>query len=175
MKLRIISAAIPLIFGMNFGSALAAAKIAEVKAVQSGALESQVTVTIERPTPLDMMCDASVDHGDGGFQPLKFDMADKRTKTLQHKYAKPGTYKVVVKATGKCEGMREVSLVIKGGAVEKVADKPSGKSRCPKGWTVVPASFQGNKYVCRAEPPAQPIKCEGGTKYFSENGAIGCR
>ena len=48
-------------------------------------------VVIERPTPLDMLCDATVDFGDGTPPgSMHFGVGDKHQKTLQHKYAAIG-------------------------------------------------------------------------------------
>src|SRR3954466_10219987 len=73
--------------------AFAAPKIAGLAAKQSAPQEVQVTVTIERPPPVDMLCDTSVSLGDGTTKAVNFGMGDKHQKTLQHKYAKSGTYK----------------------------------------------------------------------------------
>ncbi|MGE5638634.1 MAG: hypothetical protein ACM30H_00940 [Clostridia bacterium] len=153
--------------------ALATPKVAGVTARQVAPLEAQVTVTIERPTPIDMLCDTTVDLGDGTSKAVNFGMGDKHQKTLQHKYAKPGTYKIVAKASGKCEGMREASLEVSGGAAKKSA--AAVKPLCPRGWSVVADSQKGASYSCQANAPSSPIKCEGGTKYFAEKGLIGCR
>jgi hypothetical protein len=92
--------------------AFASPRIAGLTAKQSAAQEVQVTVTIERPTPVDMLCDTSVSLGDGTTKAMNFGMGDKHQKTLQHKYAKSGTYKVAVKATGRCKGSRETSVTV---------------------------------------------------------------
>jgi hypothetical protein len=51
---------------------------------------------------------------------------------------------------------------------------PAG-SGCPAGWWLVPESVQGAQYSCRPNLPSRPLPCGGGTRYFSENGVIGCR
>src|SRR3954468_15690378 len=81
--------------------AIAAARIESVSAKQVRPLEALITVGIERSTPLDQYCDAIVDPGDGASQTLKYGVGDKHTKTLQHKYAKAGTYKVTVEGGSK--------------------------------------------------------------------------
>lgn len=162
------------LLGLACVSATAATRIAGVTAKQSAPLEAQISVTIERPTPLDMMCDSTVDMGDGTPpKALNFGMGDKHAKTLQHKYAKAGTYKVTVKGTGRCEGAREASVTVQAGAGEKNAS--AAAARCPAGWTLLADSHKGNRYACAANPPSRPIKCEGGAKYFAESGKIGCR
>jgi len=163
-------ALLAVVLALAASAAMAEAKIESVSARQSAPLEALVTVAIERATPLDQYCDAVVDLGDGTSKTLNYGVGDKRTKTLQHKYAKAGTYKVSVKGTGKCSGAHETSVTIQAGAA-KAAAKPS----CPRGWSVAADSVHGSSYICQANPPAKPIACAGGTKYFHENGVIGCR
>ena len=155
------------------GTAMADAKIESVSATQSAPLEALVTVAVERTTPLDQYCDAIVDLGDGTSETLKYGVGDKRTKTLQHRYAKAGTYKVSVKGSGKCGGASETSVTVQAAAA-KAAGK-AAKPSCPKGWTVAADSVQGNRYTCRANPPAKAIKCAGDAQYFYDHGVIGCR
>jgi len=166
--------AIALLLCVACGSAMAAARIESVKAKQARPLEALITVSIERPTPLDQNCDAVVDPGDGASQTLKYGVGDKRTKTLQHKYAKAGTYKVTVKGIGKCEGSRETSVTVEGGS-GKAAPAKAAKASCPRGWSVAENSVRENRYTCHANPPSKPLSCAEGTKYFYEKGVIGCR
>jgi hypothetical protein len=166
--------ALALILTLACGSAMAAARIQSVSAKPSKPLEALITVTIERPTPLDQNCDAVVDPGDGAPQTLKYGVGDKRTRTLHHKYAKAGTYKVTVKGSGKCEGSRETSVTVDG-ASAKAAPAKAAKASCPRGWTVAEDSIRDNRYVCHANPPSKPLSCAGGTKYFYEKGVLGCR
>ena len=93
--------------------AFASPRIAGLTAKQSAPQEVQVTVTIERPTPIDMLCDTSVNLGDGTTKAVNFGMGDKHQKTLQHKYAKSGTYKLSVKGAGRCKGSREASVTVR--------------------------------------------------------------
>ena len=158
------------VLGLAASAAMAEATIESVSAKQSAPLEALITVAIERTTPLDQYCDAVVELGDGSSKTLKYGVGDKRTKTLQHKYAKAGTYKVVVKGSGKCSGAHETSVTIQASAA-KAAAKPS----CPRGWSVAADSVHDNRYVCHANPPAKPMACAGDAKYFHENGVIGCR
>jgi hypothetical protein len=166
--------AFALVLSLACGSAMAAARIQSVSAKQVRPLEALITVGIERATPLDQYCDAIVDPGDGASQTLKYGVGDKHTKTLQHKYAKPGTYKVTVKGSGKCEGSRETSVTVEGGAA-KAAPAKAAKATCPRGWAVAEDSVHDNRYTCHANPPSKPLTCAGGTKYFYEKGVLGCR
>ncbi len=154
----------------------AAPKITGLTAKQVAPLEALITVTIERPTPIDLICDTSVDLGDGTKKPLNFGAGDKHQKTLQYKYAKSGSYKVTVKGTGRCEGSKEAAVSVNGSAPQKKEKAATAaKTHCPRGWSAVADSVKDGRYVCHANPPSKPIKCEGGATYFSENGVIGCR
>jgi hypothetical protein len=150
-------------------------------AVFSGATPPQVeiAITIERPTPLDLTCDALLDPGDGsGKYHVSFGIGDRRTKTVRHVYRMTGSFKVTVAGTGKnaCDGAHELVLTVRsagtaaGAAGTRVADP-----KCPSGWLLVPESVKGSRYTCRPKPPAHALKCEGGTQYFAEEGFIGCR
>jgi hypothetical protein len=138
-----------------------------------------ISVTIERPTPLDVSCEATIDPGDGGRTlTMSWDFGDRRTKTTRHEYAKPGTYRLKVSGTGKgaCVGAREVAVRVGTSAAPaaKAAKSAAGPS-CPAGWALVEGSVKGARFTCRPQAPAQPLQCAQGTKYFSARGEIGCR
>ncbi|HEV8109468.1 MAG TPA: hypothetical protein VGP97_18295 [Burkholderiales bacterium] len=130
-----------------------------------------ISVTIERPSLMDLTCGAIIDTGDGGQIPIAWNLGDSRTKTARYEYKRPGTYRVRVTGTGTeaCIGLKEASLSV--GAVGRASATP----RCPAGWTLVEDSVKGPRYACRARPPAQPLRCAEGTTYFAEGGEIGCR
>lgn len=130
-----------------------------------------ISVSIERPTLLDLTCSATIDTGDGGRIPVAWNLGDSRTKTARYEYKRPGTYRVRVSGTGKeaCVGLKEASLTV------GTAAHASGTPRCPAGWTLVEDSVKGPRYTCRARPPAQALRCTEGTTYFAEGGEIGCR
>ena len=130
-----------------------------------------ISVSIERPTLMDLTCSAAIDTGDGGRIPLAWNLGDSRTKTARYEYKRPGTYRVRVSGTGKeaCVGVKEASLTI------GTPGQASATPRCPAGWTLVEDSVKGPRYTCRARPPAQPLRCAEGTTYFAEGGEIGCR
>ncbi len=134
--------------------------------------EVEIAISIYRPTPLDLSCDAILQTGDGSKpQRLEYGLGDRRTKIIKYTYTKAGTYRVKVSGTGEhaCAGTREARVSV--AAAEKTAARP----KCPRGWTLAADSFKGERYTCRADSPAQALKCGGGTKYFSETGTIGCR
>jgi hypothetical protein len=88
----------------------AAPRVSGITARQVASLEVQVAVTISRPTPLDIVCDTTVMLGDGNSRLVNFGVGDRHTRTLQHKYAVPGTYKVSAKGAGRCQGAKDVTV-----------------------------------------------------------------
>jgi hypothetical protein len=135
-----------------------------------------IAVSIERPTPLDLRCEAVVDPGDGGREiHLAWDFGDSRTKTARYEYRKPGTYRIKVKGSGShsCTGERELTVRVGGASARS---RPPGKGpSCPLGWALLEDTLDGPRYTCRPRPPTRPLKCAEGTTYFAERGEIGCR
>jgi hypothetical protein len=131
-----------------------------------------ISVSIERPTLLDLNCDAVIDPGDGSRIPISWNIGDSRTKTARYEYKRPGHYRVKVAGAGKeaCVGAKEASVNV-GTKVQAQSSPP----RCPSGWTLVEESVQGASYTCRPRAPLQPFRCAEGTTYFAERGEIGCR
>jgi hypothetical protein len=132
-----------------------------------------ISVSIERPTLLDLSCSAQIDAGDGGRIPISWNIGDSRTKTARYEYKRPGSYRVRVAGTGKeaCVGLKEATVTV--GSPK--ADARSAAPRCPTGWILADESVQGPRFTCRARPPVQPLRCPEGTSYFAEGGEIGCR
>lgn len=131
-----------------------------------------IAASIERPSLLDLSCDALIDAGDGTRIPISWAMGDARTKTARYEYKQPGRYRVRVAGHGKdaCAGAKETSVTV--GAK---AGARSGTPRCPGGWQLVDDSVQGASFTCRARPPVQPLRCPEGTMYFAQPGEIGCK
>src|SRR5437762_13185937 len=72
--------------------------------------EVEIAVSINRPTPLDLSCDAILQTGDGSKpQRLEYGLGDRRTKLIKYTYKTAGTYRVKVSGTGQhaCAGTRE--------------------------------------------------------------------
>ena len=132
-----------------------------------------ISVSIERPTLLDLSCSALIDAGDGGRIPISWNIGDSRTKTTRYEYKRPGSYRVRVAGAGKdaCVGLKEATISV--GAPK--GEAKAGTPRCPGGWALVEESVQGARFTCRARPPAQALRCPAGTSYFAEGGEIGCR
>lgn len=134
-----------------------------------------IAVSIERPTPLDLRCEAAVDPGDGGHElHLAWNLGDSRTKTARYEYKKAGTYKLRVKGSGSnaCAGEHELTVKVGGAIKTRASSKPP---ICPVGWMLLEDSVDGPRYMCRPRQPVRPLRCAEGTTYFSERGEIGCR
>jgi hypothetical protein len=132
-----------------------------------------ISVSIERPTLLDLNCDAVLETGDGGRIPLSWNIGDSRTKTARYEYKRAGSYRVKVAGSGKeaCVGVKEATINVGTPRPEGSAGTP----RCPAGWTLVDESVKGARYTCRARPPSQALRCAEGTSFFAERGEIGCK
>jgi len=140
--------------------------------------EVEIAISIYRPTPLDLTCDAILQTGDGSKpQRLEYGLGDRRTKIIKYTYKNAGSYRVKVSGTGEhaCAGTREARVSVAAAQTAKASEKTVARPKCPRGWTLVVGSLKGERYTCRADPPTQTLKCGGGTKYFSETGTIGCR
>ena len=101
-------------------AALAEPRIQSVSAKPNPAglppAEVTITVSIDRPTPLDIAkCEVVVDPGDGAA-PLRFvfDIGDRHTKNNKHTYRKAGTFTVKATGTGQrpCRGTREATMAV---------------------------------------------------------------
>src|SRR6266852_2589725 len=103
--------------------------------------EVEIAISIYRPTPLDLSCDAILHTGDGSKpQRLEYGLGDRRTKIVKHTYKKAGTYRVKVSGTGEhgCAGTRETQVKVATTAqTAKASEKTATKPRCPRGWTLV--------------------------------------
>jgi hypothetical protein len=174
LKKRLLAAGVLALFT---GIATAAPRLESlsVKTAAARSTDVVISVSIERPTPLDLNCDAVIEAGDGSKFMMSWGIGDRRTKTARYEYKKPGSYRVKVSGTGKdaCVGVKEATVTVGGGAAAK--DARASTSRCPSGWMLVEESVKGGRYTCRAKPPAQPLRCAEGTTYFAERGEIGCR
>jgi hypothetical protein len=144
-----------------------------VQVLASKGTDVVISVSIERPTLLDLSCSALIEAGDGGRIPISWNIGDSRTKTARYEYKRPGTYRVRVAGAGKeaCVGLKEATVTVGSARAEPRSAAP----RCPTGWILVDESVQGPRFSCRARAPVQPLRCPEGTAYFAEAGEIGCR
>lgn len=107
--------------------ALAAPKI-EVLTAKPDAAKPEVELTVS-VAKSGGTCDARVDFGDGRGRNIDFGLAT--TRTLHYTYAKPGSYKVSVKGTGKtpCAGEKEAALKVAGPAEKKKAEEKKAEKK----------------------------------------------
>ena len=129
--------------------ALGAPRIESISARAGGApLEMTLTVTIVRPTPLDIVrCEVALEPGDGsGALRLVYELGDRRSKSVKHTYKKAGSYRVQATGAGSrhCEGERQLEITVSPpAATEKKAAPP----QCPSGWSLESESAQ--RFTCR--------------------------
>jgi hypothetical protein len=143
----------------------------------------EIAVTLNRGQFDRQSCDVVIEPGDGG-KPLllTFARGDQR-KSLRYTYSQPGAYEVKAIAGTGCSGTRRVNLEVRGpndpqpvaAAASPRASSMPVESGCPAGWYLVADSVQGARFECRPNLPASPLRCAAGTRYFAENGVIGCR
>ena len=63
--------------------------------------EVEIAISIYRPTPLDLSCDAMLQTGDGSKpQRLEYGLGDRRTKIIKYTYKQAGTYHVLTSSMG---------------------------------------------------------------------------
>jgi hypothetical protein len=164
------------LLSLSCAGAVAAPRIdsVSVKVLAGKGNDVVISVSIERPTLLDLECDAMIEAGDGARIPVSWNIGDSRTKTARYDYKRPGTYRIKVAGTGKeaCVGVKEATVTVGTPAAGLTS---TGTPRCPSGWTLVEESVHGGRFTCRPRAPVQPLRCAEGTTYFSERGEIGCR
>ena len=142
-------------------------------------VELEVTIKDRGITRL-LGCELMVDFGDGGATVVQsIPDGGTRKATLKHAYAKAGSY--TARARGKpgtnraCEGERRVQVDVVDETPPPEPPPPKEASTgCPPGWSLVPGSQSGPRFKCRADRPAK-IDCPGGTKYFEQEGVVGCQ
>jgi hypothetical protein len=168
VKPRIAAAALVLVPA----AALAAPRLDSVAVKVLAGNDVVISMSIERPSLLELNCDAVIEPGDGAQIALSWGFGHGRTKNVRHEFKRPGSYRVRVAGSGSaaCTGVKEATVTV---GIPKA--QRTSAPRCPSGWTLVDDSVKGGRYTCRAQPPAQALRCAAGTRYFSERGEIGCR
>src|SRR5437899_9273859 len=105
-----------------------------VKPSGSAPAEVEISVSINRPTPLDLSCDAILQTGDGSKpQRLEYGLGDRRTKIIKYTYKQAGTYRVKVSGTGEhaCAGTRAASISVATAAKSaKEPEKTAARRTC---------------------------------------------
>jgi hypothetical protein len=146
--------------------------------------EFEITIR-DRGVTRILGCDVIVEFGDGTPDTHQHFMdGGARRAVVKHVYEAPGTYTVVSRgrtAPGAraCDGERRAQATVIGEppGPERPAsgETPPVTAGCPLGWSLVPGSQSGYRYKCRPEHTAPKIECQGGTKYFEQDGTIGCQ
>jgi hypothetical protein len=146
--------------------------------------EFEITVKDRGMTRI-LGCDVMLDFGDGTPAAQQHFMdGGARRAVVKHVYEAPGTYAAVAHgravAGGRaCDGEKRAQVTVTGepSAPEGAAlsETPPVTAGCPAGWSLVPGSQSGNRFRCRSEHAAPKIECHGGTKYFEQDGTIGCQ
>jgi hypothetical protein len=146
--------------------------------------EFEVTIK-DRGMSRILGCDTMLEFGDGTPDAQQHFMDGGARKTLvRHVYEAPGTYSVVVRGRvaggGRaCDGERRAQVTVVGEQPAPEGTAPGAASPviagCPAGWSLVPGSQSGYRFKCRPERTTPKIECQGGTKYFEQDGMIGCQ
>jgi hypothetical protein len=69
----------------------------------------------------------------------------------------------------------QVTIIDETPPAESAPPKETATANCPAGWSVVAGSQVGPRFKCRADHPTPKIECQGGTKYFEQDGVMGCQ
>jgi len=145
--------------------------------------EFEITIR-DRGVARILGCDAMIEFGDGAPDAHQHFMDGGARKALvKHLYVVPGVYTVVARGrsvTGgrACDGEKRVEAVVGEPAAQRTTapgEAPPVTSGCPAGFSLIPGSQSGYRYKCRAESATPKIQCQGDTKYFEQDGTIGCQ
>ncbi len=164
---------------------LAAQTLQSVKAQPATAEPGKpVTITAAFDISNGLNCNVRIHFGDGATQDQKVNQEKDANLTVQHSYAKPGSYTVKVEPKTalpalKCLGKNQQTVVQVVAATAAAAAAPS----CPQGWKLQAKSVnkKSGAYTCAAKAgtavPAGRAACPGSLSYFenSKKGQLGCR
>ena len=144
--------------------------------------EVEVEVAIrDRGVTRILGCQLALNFGDGTPDLVQqFMDGGPRKALLKHRYRKPGIYSVRVRGASAgreraCEGEKHVQVFMMGETQSDVAKASEMLSACPPGWSLIPGTQNGPRFKCRAEKPLAKIECQSGTKFFEQDGVIGCQ
>lgn len=157
-----------------------------VRLVKGAPAEVEFEITVkDRGMTRILGCDLILDFGDGTpVASQRFMDGGPRKAVIKHVYDKPGGYSVSVRgrqeAGGRpCEADRRMQVTVIADAPSEPPPPPKEAATaigtCPAGWSIVPGSQAGLRFKCRADHPMPRIECQGGTKYFEQDGLIGCQ
>jgi len=146
-------------------------------------LEIEVAIR-DRGVTRILGCQVALDFGDGTPDLVQqFMDGGPRKALVRHQYRKAGIYNVRVRGMppGReraCEGEKRVQVIIVGESEANpsaAAREAATLSLCPQGWSLVPGSQSGARFKCRPDKPLTKMECQGGTKFFEQDGVIGCQ
>lgn len=138
-------------------------------------------------------CKVRVHWGDGQTQDFHVNQEKDVPLTLEHRYAKPGKFDLMVEGKGgiKCMGADQhatVEVVAKGAkttvkAAAAASAASAAASVCPTGWKLTKAgvSKKTGAFTCTAKAntpiPEPKVACPGDLTYFDnvKKGQLGCR
>jgi hypothetical protein len=128
-----------------------------------------------------MNCSARAHFGDGQTKDFKVNQAQDAVMTLEHTWARPGTYRIKIEPKSafpvpKCVGadaLTSISVLAPGAA----------QPACPPGWTLVTRSVnrKTGAFDCSAARgtavPAERLTCPGELGYYENvsKGVLSCR
>jgi hypothetical protein len=145
--------------------------------------EFEITIR-DRSVTRILGCDLTVEFGDGTPDAHQHFMdGGARKAVIKHIYEAPGTYTVIARGRSApgaraCDGERRAQAEVgEPSAAERATPgkAPPVTAGCPPGWSLVPGSQSGYRYKCAAVHSTPKIECQGGTKYFEQDGTIGCQ
>lgn len=146
--------------------------------------EFEITIK-DRGVSRILGCDVVLEFGDATPEAQQhFNDGGARKAVVKHVYEAPGTYTAVARgravAGGRaCDGEGRAQVTVAGEQPARETTAPGGASSvtagCPAGWSLVPGSQSGYRFKCRPERATPKIECQGGTKYFEQDGMIGCQ
>jgi PKD domain len=167
----------------------AAQTLQSVKAEPASAKPGEpVTITAAFDISNGLNCNVRFHFGDGASQDQKVNQEKDANLSVQHSYAKPGSYTVKVQPriampAFKCLGKDQTAVVtVAAPAAAPAAAGPAAPS-CPAGWALQAKSVnkKTGAYTCAAKagtaaPAARPA-CPGSLTYFenTKKGQLGCR
>jgi len=129
-------------------------------------------------------CQLALDFGDGSPDfTRQFMDGGPRKSSVKHVYRKPGIYNVRVHGVlpsreRACEGEKRVQVIVVGepeSGGSEVVREAATLTLCPQGWSLLPGSQSGPRFKCRPDKPLMKIECRGGSKFFEQEGVIGCQ
>jgi len=148
-----------------------------------------VTITAAFDISNGLNCNVRFNFGDGASQDQKVNQEKDANLSVQHSYAKAGTYTVKVEPKTKlpalkCLGKNQEAVVkVVAPAPVAAAAAAAAAPGCPDGWKLDKKSVnkKTGAYTCTAKAgtaaPASHAACPGSLSYFenTKKGQLGCK